>query len=135
MRILNFSCTKKETTVKTCYLLILTGMSGSSFSHQGSSYEVTTRARVIIFDMAALQSNNILNQSSSSADHLQRSPSRDHSGLMSWPQLLSAPRPPQKQKSEKTERPAESLSAKAMQLSIYGSMVCSVVIFQISLYK
>ncbi|XP_022955956.1 sodium/hydrogen exchanger 7 isoform X2 [Cucurbita moschata] len=99
------------------------GTSGSSFSHQGSSYEVTTRARVIIFDMTALQSNNILNQSPSSADHLQRSPSRDHSGLMSWPQLLSAPRPPQKQKSEKTERPAESLSAKAMQLSIYGSMV------------
>lgn len=102
------------------------GMSGSIFSHQGSYYEVETRSRVIIFDMAALQSDNILNQSSSfihSVDHPQRSLSRDHSGLMSWPELISKPRPPQKQKSERTERPADSLSAKAMQLSIYGSMV------------
>lgn len=111
-------------------------MSGSSFSHQGSYYEVETRSRVIIFDMAALQSDDNLNRSSSfihSVDHPQRSLSRDHSGLMSWPELLSKPRPPQKQKSERTERPADSLSEKAMQLSIYGSMVCSVVIFQISL--
>ncbi|XP_038875390.1 sodium/hydrogen exchanger 7 isoform X2 [Benincasa hispida] len=102
------------------------GMSGSSFSHQGSYYEVETRSRVIIFDMTALQSDDILNRSSSfihSVDHPQRSLSRDHSGLMSWPELLSKPRPPQKHKSERTERPADSLSAKAMQLSIYGSMV------------
>ncbi|KAL4018599.1 hypothetical protein IC575_022199 [Cucumis melo] len=102
------------------------GMSGSSFSHQGSYYEVETRSRVIVFDMAALQSDENLNRSSSfihSLDHPQRSLSRDHSGLMSWPEMLSKPRPPQKQKSERTERPAHSLSAKAMQLSIYGSMV------------
>ncbi|XP_022146361.1 sodium/hydrogen exchanger 8-like isoform X2 [Momordica charantia] len=102
------------------------GMSGSSFSHQGSWYEVETRSRVIVFDISALQSDNNLNRSSSfihSVDHPQRSLSRDHSGLMSWPEQFFKPRPPQKQNFERTERPADSLSAKAMQLSIYGSMV------------
>ncbi|KAL4638076.1 hypothetical protein ACB092_03G124200 [Castanea dentata] len=99
--------------------------SGSSFSHQGSSYQVETRARVIIFDMSALEADNALQQRSSlvphSADHSHRPLSREL-GLMSWPENLYK-RMRHKQSPDGIDRQANSLSAKAMQLSIFGSMV------------
>ncbi|KAK4597004.1 hypothetical protein RGQ29_014858 [Quercus rubra] len=99
--------------------------SGASFSHQGSSYQVETRARVIIFDMSALEADNALQQRSSSvphsADHSHRSLSREL-GLMSWPENLYK-RMQHKQNPDGIDRQANSLSAKAMQLSIFGSMV------------
>ncbi|XP_030959877.1 sodium/hydrogen exchanger 8 isoform X1 [Quercus lobata] len=99
--------------------------SGVSFSHQGSSYQVETRARVIIFDMSALEADNALQQRSSSvphsADHSHRTLSREL-GLMSWPENLNK-RMRHKQNPDGIDRQANSLSAKAMQLSIFGSMV------------
>ncbi|KAK7848722.1 sodium/hydrogen exchanger 7 [Quercus suber] len=99
--------------------------SGASFSHQGSSYQVETRARVIIFDMSALEADNALQQRSSSvphsADHSHISLSREL-GLMSWPENLYK-RMQHKQNPDGIDRQANSLSAKAMQLSIFGSMV------------
>ncbi|KAM3705589.1 hypothetical protein ACJW31_03G091400 [Castanea mollissima] len=99
--------------------------SGASFSHQGSSYQVETRARVIIFDMSGLEADNALQQRSSSvphsADHSHRPLSRELE-LMSWPENLYK-RMRHKQSPDWIDRQANSLSAKAMQLSIFGSMV------------
>jgi hypothetical protein len=109
-------------------LLMLTGTTGASFSHQESWYLVESRARVIIFDMSTLDADNAFQQRSSlvphSADHPHRPLSREH-GLMSWPENFYKPMQ-RKQNCEGIDRKANSLSARAMQLGIYGSMVCSV---------
>lgn len=109
---------------------MITGTEGASFSHQGSSYLVETRSRVIIFDIAAFESDSTLIRRPSSfvshaVDHPHRSISGEHSGLMSWPEHFYKAKQ-QKQNPEGIELQANSLSARAMQWSIYGSMVCSV---------
>ncbi|OIV91667.1 hypothetical protein TanjilG_26520 [Lupinus angustifolius] len=98
--------------------LTISGSTESSFSHQGSCYLVETRARVIIFDVAALEAEASLPRRSSSLlshamDHSHRNLG---STLMSWPEHS-------KQNSEGIGQQSNSLSEKAMQLSIYGSMV------------
>ena len=107
---------------------MITSTAGASFSHQGSSYQVETRARVIIFDMSALEADNALQQRSSSvphsADHSHRTLSRELR-LMSWPENLNK-RMRHKRNPDGIDRQANSLSSKAMQLSVFGSMVCSV---------
>ncbi|XP_015957926.1 sodium/hydrogen exchanger 8 [Arachis duranensis] len=104
------------------------GIRKSSFSHQGSSYLVEARARVIIFDIAAFEadspparrSNSLL---SHSMEHPHRTlRSREHSGLMSWPENFYKQKP-HRHNSEGNGRQITNLSARAMQLSIYGSMV------------
>ena len=80
---------------------------------------------MIIFDIAAFEAEYGLERRSSSsvphsADQLSRSLSRAY-GLMSWPEHFYNPRT-----TEGDQRKSNSLSAKAMQLSIFGSMVCSV---------
>uniref|UniRef100_A0A2N9EHP1 Cyclic nucleotide-binding domain-containing protein n=1 Tax=Fagus sylvatica TaxID=28930 RepID=A0A2N9EHP1_FAGSY len=101
------------------------GTTGASFSHQESWYLVESRARVIIFDMSTLDADNAFQQRSSlvphSADHPHRPLSREH-GLMSWPENFYKPMQ-RKQNCEGIDRKANSLSARAMQLGIYGSMV------------
>lgn len=107
-----------------------TGPKGSSFSHQESCYLVETRARVIIFDIAAFESDGRLQRRSSSflqhsVDLPNRSFTREHGGLLSWPENFYKSRQ-HKENSEAVDlQRANSLSARAMQLSIYGSMVCS----------
>ncbi|XP_042979155.1 sodium/hydrogen exchanger 7-like isoform X10 [Carya illinoinensis] len=101
------------------------GITGASFSYQGSRYQVETRARVIIFDMAAFEADCTLQRSSwisPSADRPHRSLGREPRGLMSWPENFYNPRQ-HNQIPEGIDRQANSLSAKAMHLSIYGSMV------------
>ncbi|GAU13794.1 hypothetical protein TSUD_83030 [Trifolium subterraneum] len=100
-----------------------------SFIHQGSCYVVETRARVIVFDIAAFEPDTALVKKSSSRlshtmDHSHRSflrqhSGRQHSGLMSWPEHFYA----QSQHKQSSEQQSNSLSARAMHLSIYGSMV------------
>ncbi|KAK9277152.1 hypothetical protein L1049_006691 [Liquidambar formosana] len=97
----------------------------ASFSHQGSSYHVETRSRVIIVDIAAFEAHGALQRRSSSllphsVDQTPRSLSRE--GLMSWPENFYKPRQ-HDQNPEGTDQQASSLSARAMQLSIFGSMV------------
>ncbi|KAE9600993.1 putative cAMP-dependent protein kinase regulatory subunit [Lupinus albus] len=107
--------------------LMVSGSKESSFSHQGSSYLVETRARVIIFDIAAFEADAALPRRSSSMlphamDHSHRSLGRQHSTLMSWPEHFYTHEHP-KQNSEGIRQHSNSLSTRAMQLSIYGTMV------------
>ncbi|CAN6549729.1 unnamed protein product [Malus baccata var. baccata] len=99
----------------------------ASFSHKGSNYLVETRSRVIIFDIAAFESDSALIRRSpsfisSAVDHPHRSLAREHSGLMSWPEQVFKAKQ-QKQNPEGIDRQNNNLSARAMQFSIYGSMV------------
>ncbi|XP_056696417.1 sodium/hydrogen exchanger 7 isoform X2 [Spinacia oleracea] len=99
------------------------GYKSTSFSHQGASYYVETRARVLLIDMAPAQADNTLLRRKSSVllrDQSSRSLAREHGSLLSWPehQYKSHHRLPG-QEIEDTQ----NLSAKAMHLSIYGSTV------------
>ncbi|XP_050375032.1 sodium/hydrogen exchanger 7 isoform X4 [Argentina anserina] len=101
--------------------------SRTSFSHQGSSYLVDSRSRVIVFDITAFESGSGLNRRTSSflshaVDQPLRSLSKEHTGLMSWPEHFFKPKQ-QKQIPERTNQQSNSLSTRAMQLSKYGSMV------------
>ncbi|KAK7319185.1 hypothetical protein RJT34_03903 [Clitoria ternatea] len=102
------------------------GSKQASFTHQGSCYLVETRARVIVFDIAAFEADTTLIRRSSSlishADNPHRSFRREHSGLMSWPEHFYKQKH-HKQRSEGIEQQTNSLSARAMHLSIYGSLV------------
>ncbi|KAJ6401749.1 hypothetical protein OIU84_013920 [Salix udensis] len=77
--------------------------------------------------MAAFEADGALRRRSSSlvsvlVDHPRRSFTREHGGLLSWPEKLYKQREPE-QNCEGTCRPENSLSVRAMQLSIFGSMV------------
>ncbi|XP_047330255.1 sodium/hydrogen exchanger 8 [Impatiens glandulifera] len=103
------------------------GNNQASFSHQGCNYQAESRTRLITFDIAAyeLASRTVQRRSSSRISHSldhhsSRSFTREHSGLMSWPEHFYKP----KQHAHGQETAQEHhLSARAMQLSIYGSMV------------
>ncbi|XP_058731196.1 sodium/hydrogen exchanger 8-like [Vicia villosa] len=103
--------------------LSVSGTQEASFIHQGSCYLVETRARVIVLDIAAFETDAALVKKSSSrlshvADNPHRSFQIEHSGLMSWPENFYR----QNLHKQSPEQQTNSLSARAMQLSIYGSM-------------
>ncbi|KAL0446673.1 UNVERIFIED_CONTAM: Sodium/hydrogen exchanger 7 [Sesamum latifolium] len=101
------------------------GTRAGSFSQQVSLYQVETRARVIIFDIAGFEAGRTLQKRSSSlishsADHPSGPLGREHSGLMSWPEQVSKSKHHDR---EAADEQGNNLSARALQLSIYGSMV------------
>ncbi|KAK6281202.1 hypothetical protein POUND7_015027 [Theobroma cacao] len=108
------------------------GDTTASFSHQQSwnqfetkgsiIYQAETRARVIIFDIATHEADTVLQRSSSSFNHSHRTLSREHGGLMSWPEHFYNAKQ-HVQNHGATDQQANRLSARAMQLSIFGSMV------------
>lgn len=109
-------------------LSIEPGSKEASFTHQGSCYLVEATARVIVFDIPASEDDaSVVRRSSSllshAGDHPHRSFRRKHSGLMSWPEHFYQHKN-HKQRSDGGGRQTNSLSARAMHLSIYGSLVC-----------
>nr|AHB86984.1 salt overly sensitive 1 [Boechera stricta] len=102
------------------------GIMRVSFSQQATQYSVETRARAIIFNIGAFGADRTLHRRpssltpprSSSSDQLQRSFRKEHKGLMSWPESIYKAK-----EQEEINRTALSLSERAMQLSIFGSMV------------
>lgn len=96
-----------------------------SFSVQATQYSVETRARAIIFNTGAFGADRTLHRRpslltpprSSSTDQLQRSFRKEHRGLMSWPENIYDA------KKQQEINNSTSLSERAMQLSIFGSMV------------
>ncbi|KAK2635611.1 hypothetical protein Ddye_030403 [Dipteronia dyeriana] len=103
------------------------GFKAASSSHQGSCYHAETRARIIMFDTVAFETNSALLRRpssllSNSSDQPHRPLSKEHGNLMSWPEHFYKARQ-HEQNPEGTDHKANSLSARAMQLSIFGSMV------------
>ncbi|XP_042385267.1 sodium/hydrogen exchanger 8-like isoform X2 [Zingiber officinale] len=68
------------------------GMNNLSFCHAASGYQVETRARVIFFDLAVPETEASLSKRSTSWISLpgqpQRTLSKEHAGLLSWPENL-----------------------------------------------
>ncbi|XP_074309066.1 sodium/hydrogen exchanger 7 isoform X2 [Silene latifolia] len=101
------------------------GYTSTSFSYQGSSYHVQTRARVILFDMAAFYADKTVQSRKSSLllrDQSSRSIAREQGGLLSWPEHYFKSQQYQGD-AEDTDDNRNNLSTTAMQLSIYGSKV------------
>lgn len=102
------------------------GITRVSFTRQAIQYSVETRARAIIFNVGAFGADRTLYRRpssltpprGSSSDQLQRSFSKEHRGLMSWPESIYKAK-----QQEEISRQTLSLSERAMQLSIFGSMV------------
>nr|XP_043623199.1 sodium/hydrogen exchanger 8-like [Erigeron canadensis]XP_043623200.1 sodium/hydrogen exchanger 8-like [Erigeron canadensis]XP_043623201.1 sodium/hydrogen exchanger 8-like [Erigeron canadensis] len=102
-------------------------ITGSSFSHHASSYIVETRARVIFYDIVGFEASRTLQRRTSSlmshgGDNPSRSPAREHSGLMSWPERHSKSRQ-HLEHSNEIDQHGNNFSARAKQLSLYGSMI------------
>ncbi|XP_042481679.1 sodium/hydrogen exchanger 8-like isoform X2 [Macadamia integrifolia] len=101
------------------------GANATNFCHQGSWYQVESSARVILFDIAAFEAETgLLKRPASLVPHsvdTQRYPSREHGHLMSWPENFYKPK--HLQHSDGADQEQHNLSARAMQLSIYGSML------------
>ncbi|XP_042379307.1 sodium/hydrogen exchanger 7-like isoform X3 [Zingiber officinale] len=68
------------------------GMNNLSFCHAASGYQVETKARVIFFDLAVPETEASLSKRSASWISLpgqpQRTLSKEHAGLLSWPENL-----------------------------------------------
>uniref|UniRef100_A0A1J3FAF8 Sodium/hydrogen exchanger 7 n=1 Tax=Noccaea caerulescens TaxID=107243 RepID=A0A1J3FAF8_NOCCA len=102
------------------------GITRVSFTRQAIQYSVETRARAIIFNVGAFGADRTLYRRpssltpprGSSSDQLQRSFSKEHRGLMSWPESIYKAK-----QQQEINRKTLSLSERAMQLSIFGSMV------------
>ncbi|KAK8942058.1 Sodium/hydrogen exchanger 7 [Platanthera guangdongensis] len=102
-----------------------TGLKDTSFCHSSTCYHVETRARVIFFDLEAVEFENYLQKRTvsrlSQTSEPTRPFSRRHEGLMSWPENFL-----KRASSNATNDPQRSLSARAMELSMYGSLMNNV---------
>uniref|UniRef100_A0A1D1ZEV1 Sodium/hydrogen exchanger 7 n=1 Tax=Anthurium amnicola TaxID=1678845 RepID=A0A1D1ZEV1_9ARAE len=101
------------------------GVSVATLCHRGYCYIVEARARVITFEISAFTSENVLQRKISGVSHpaeLPRIRGTEHSGLMSWPEHFYKAKAHHPHPTETGQR-ANSLSAKAMELSIFGSTV------------
>ncbi|KAJ0973297.1 hypothetical protein J5N97_021256 [Dioscorea zingiberensis] len=89
-------------------------------------WQVETRARIIFFDIRTTEADGALQQRSASWSSQSMEPlrnhSREHAGLLSWPESFYKARSHHQSPNE-DERKSNHLSAKAAELSIYGSMV------------
>lgn len=116
---------------------VVAGVRPSSFHHQGSLYYVETRARVIILNITAFQADRTLQRRSSSfmkhaVDCSTKSLGKEHSGLMSWPEHFYKPNK-QTQTSAGPSGQVNSLSSRALQLSMFGSLVCQLQLFSLQI--
>nr|AVG70998.1 SOS1 protein [Fagopyrum tataricum] len=97
----------------------------ASFCYNGSLFHADKTARVMMLDMGTLETEALQRRSSSSIlkqrDHSGNSLSREHGGLMSWPEHYHEAVKRQLDSESMDER--MNLSARAMQLSIFGTMV------------
>nr|AEV89922.1 plasma membrane Na+/H+ antiporter [Aeluropus littoralis] len=95
-------------------------------------YQVDSRARILIFEIVRTETEAEMQRSVSllSQTHEpQRTPGKEHSNLLSWPQsfrrrdsIPRSPRRPNASLSEIRNHPS-SFSSKALQLSMYGGMI------------
>ena len=97
------------------------------YCHTAPSYQVEARARIIFFDMGrASEAEADLQRTTSLLSHgheLSRTMSKEHSGLLRWPESFRrSPGGHSASLSEIRNQPG-SFSARALQLSMYGSMV------------
>ncbi|XP_078171756.1 sodium proton exchanger, putative (NHX7) (SOS1) [Carex rostrata] len=100
--------------------------SGKSF-HRGSNYQVEARAQIIFFDITNLEVDRALHSTMSMLSQAGGEVLRSHSGLLSWPEsFYRSPQGPHRQDSQneiESQAASSTFSARALQLSMYGSMI------------
>jgi hypothetical protein len=125
-------------------------MNHVDYCYTAPVYQVDSRARILIFEIVRTtevepemqRSVSLLSQTH---EPPQRTPGKEHSNLLSWPQsfrrrdsILRAPRLPNASLNEIRNHPS-SFSSKALQLSMYGGMVsvliCSQLVPLVSLQR
>ncbi|OEL26077.1 Sodium/hydrogen exchanger 7 [Dichanthelium oligosanthes] len=99
--------------------LSLIGLDYSAVNHidccyTAPSYQVEARARIIFFKIGRV---------SDQGHDLPRTKSKEHSGLLSWPENFRRSRGPHSGSLAEIRNQPSSFSARALQLSMYGSMV------------
>ena len=97
------------------------------YCHTAPSYQVEARARIIFFDMGrASEAEADLQRTTSLLSHgheLSRTMSKEHSGLLRWPESFRRSRGAHSASLSEIRNQPGSFSARALQLSMYGSMV------------
>ncbi|KAF8655896.1 hypothetical protein HU200_060850 [Digitaria exilis] len=121
--------TSRERKEGSLGVFMLAAVNHIDYCHTAPSYQVETRARIIFFDIGrALEGDADLHRSVSLVSQGGHEPARtmnkEHSGLLSWPESFRRSRGPNSSASlaEIRNHPG-SFSARALQLSMYGSMV------------
>ncbi|RWW20230.1 hypothetical protein GW17_00015665 [Ensete ventricosum] len=109
-------------------LPLIAGVNSLIVCHAASRYQVETRARVMIFfDIGVSDADGALQKRSASwitqSGEPQRPLSKEHTGLLSWPEHLYKATGHHLSPNESIKQSTSFLSAKAVELSIYGSMV------------
>lgn len=85
-----------------------------------------------MLNIAAYEVNRSIQKSSSldsqTKDHPTRSQSREHEGLMTWPDRYFKRTQPQEHPIAEINEHANNLSVRELQLGMYGSMVSRIVL-------
>ncbi|KQJ85563.1 sodium/hydrogen exchanger 8 [Brachypodium distachyon] len=93
------------------------------FCYTAPSYQVEARARIIFFEIGRADTEANLQRSMSQTVEVPRMLSKEHSGLLSWPESFRKSIGPQHASLTDIRNHPGSLSARALQLSMYGSMI------------
>ena len=106
---------------------MLVAMNHVDYCYTAPSYQVEARARIIFIEIGRVSEMEADIQRSvsllSQTHEPPRTLSKEHSGLLSWPESFRKPR--NVSLGEIRSQPG-SLSTRALQLSMYGSMVSAV---------
>lgn len=111
----------------------IAGTEAGSSIYRGYWYQVETRARIILFDVATIEANDLLQRRPSqlgfrAGDHAYRPLRSLHRGLVHRPEQFHQARN-HKQSSDAGDQQPISLSARAMQLSIFGTNVSQAILY------
>lgn len=109
--------------------ILFTASNRMDFCYTAPSYQVEARARIIFFEIGRADTEANLQRSMSQTVEVPRMLSKEHSGLLSWPESFRKSIGPQHASLTDIRNHPGSLSARALQLSMYGSMVCVCVFF------
>nr|ADK60916.1 plasma membrane Na+/H+ transporter [Distichlis spicata] len=112
--------------------LTLFGLESSAMNHvdycyNAPGYQVEARARIIFFEIGRVSEIEADIQRTASLLSQTHEPprtlSKEHSGLLSWPESFRKPRGPHNVSLAEIRSQPGSLSTRALQLSMYGSMM------------
>ncbi|XP_062202100.1 sodium/hydrogen exchanger 7-like [Phragmites australis] len=103
------------------------GLESSDYYYTAPSYQVEARTRIIFFEISRVpEAEAGLQRTASLLSQTHEPPrtlSKEHSGLLRWPESFRKSRGPHNVSFAETRNQPGSFSARALQLSMYGSMI------------
>lgn len=118
----------RDESIASPSALVPSGSRQGSAAHQGTFYEADTRSRIIIFELSSIHSERHLRRASAYLlSHGLLIPGRhsyEHEGLVSWPdKQYTVGEPADNEFMNREQGLSKRLSARAIQLSVFGRMV------------